>query len=193
MEAERTHDVLQTSPMRTAADPGLLPPPVMQDPSVVEPPTTYVPANTPVTVDEVTSTRRFSWPAVLAGALGVGMIVWGVIVMARAGLDGPFQDPVVSVAGLSANALSGAIVAGLGLLMLISALTASRSAIVFAAIITGIAAVVGIFEPDVGHGALDIERELPVIIAIGAGVVLLAVAVVPNMQRRVHRVERTAA
>jgi hypothetical protein len=142
-------------------------------------------------VDEVVSTRRVSLPAILAGILGVGMIVWGVLVLARAGLDGAFQDPVVIVAGLNANALSGSIVAGLGLLLLIAALTADRAAILFGAIVTGIAALVGVFEPDVGHGALDIERELPVIVAIGAVVVILAVALVPNMQRRVHHIDRT--
>lgn len=199
MEADRMHDVVTTSSDRVVGDgsergsgmvlgTGTLPPPTMRAPV---PPTTYVPA-AEVNVDEVVSTRRVSLPAVLAGALGVAMIVWGALVLARAGLDGPFQEPVVTVAGLDANALAGAITGGLGLLLLISALTADRAAILFAAIVSGIAALVAVFEPGLGHGALDIERELPAIIAIGAAVVVLAVLLVPNMQRRVHRVDRSA-
>lgn len=198
MEADRMHDVVTTSSDRVVGDgsergsgmvlgTGTLPPPTMRAPV---PPTTYVPA-AEVNVDEVVSTRRVSLPAVLAGALGVAMIVWGALVLARAGLDGPFQEPVVTVAGLDANALAGAITGGLGLLLLISALTADRAAILFAAIVSGIAALVAVFEPGLGHGALDIERELPAIIAIGAAVVVLAVLLVPNMQRRVHRVDRS--
>lgn len=190
MDAERTHDVVTSSSNLVTDDgslvgSGTLPPPTMQAPV---PPAMYVPPS--ARVDEVVSTRRVSLPAVLAGVLGVGMIVWGAIVLARAGLDGPLQDPVVTVAGLDANALSGLIVVGLGLLLLITALTADRSAILFAAIVTGIAALVAVFEPDLGHGALDIERELPAIIAIGAAVVVLATLLVPNMQRRVHHVDR---
>lgn len=198
MEADRMHDVVTTSSDRVVGDgsergsgmvlgTGTLPPPTMRAPV---PPTTYVPA-AEVNVDEVVSTRRVSLPAVLAGALGVAMIVWGALVLARAGLDGPFREPVVTVAGLDANALAGAITGGLGLLLLISALTADRAAILFAAIVSGIAALVAVFEPGLGHGALDIERELPAIIAIGAAVVVLAVLLVPNMQRRVHRVDRS--
>lgn len=191
MEAERTHDVVTTSSNRlvgesTVAGAGVLPPPTIQAPV---PPATYVPA-APVRVDEVVSTRRVSLPAVLAGVMAIAMIVWGALVVARAGLEGPFQDPVVTVAGLEANAVSGIIVGGLGILLLIAALTADRSAILFAAVVTGIAALVAVFEPDLGHGALDIERELPVIIAIGAAAVVLAALLVPNMRRRVHHVEQ---
>jgi hypothetical protein len=199
MEADRTRDVL-TSNTNQVGDRATLPPPppppMMQAPvdyAAAAPvvPVPVAPVATDMRVDEVVSTRRVSVPAILAGILGVGMIVWGAIVLARAGLDGPFQDPVVTVAGLDANALAGAIVAGLGLLLLIAALTAGRAAILFASIVTGIAALVGVFQPDVGHGALDIERELPVVIAIGAAVVILAVALVPTMQRRVHHIDRT--
>lgn len=141
-------------------------------------------------VDRVDSFSSFAPHAVAAGLLAIAMLVWGGVTMARAGFEDDLRDPVVEVFGLSGNAVSGMIVAGVGILLLIAAVSRDRGPIVFLTIVTGIAALILAFEPGAGDDALGIEANLPVVIAIGCGIVLVIALAVPTMTRRSQTIDR---
>jgi hypothetical protein len=129
--------------------------------------------------------------SIAAGILAVLMLVWGGVAMARAGFGDDLRDPVVEVFGLSGNAVSGIIVAGLGLLLLIAAVSRDRGPVVFLTIVIGIAAVIFAIEPNAGDEALGVETTLPLLIAIGCGIVLLAALALPTVNRRTQHIERS--
>jgi hypothetical protein len=119
------------------------------------------------------------------------MLVWGGVAMARAGFGDDLRDPVVEVFGLSGNAISGMIVAGLGLLLLIGAVSRDRGPVVFLSIVIGIAAIIFAIEPNAGDEALGVGTGLPLLIAIGCGIVLLAALALPTVNRRSQHIERS--
>lgn len=128
--------------------------------------------------------------AIVAGILAVLMLVWGGVAMARAGFGDDLRDPVVEVFGLSGNTISGMIVAGLGLLLLIAAVSRDRGPVVFLSIVIGIAAVIFTIEPNAGDEALGVESTLPLLVAVGCGIVLLAALALPTVNRRTQHIER---
>ena len=68
---------------------------------------------------------------VIAGVLGLVIAVIGVMTVARGGIDSSLNVPVVRAAGLDQSAMLGAIELGLGLLMLLGALSyAARGLVV---------------------------------------------------------------
>jgi hypothetical protein len=68
---------------------------------------------------------------VLAGVLGLVIAVIGVITVSRAGIDSSMNDPIVRAAGFDQSALLGSIELGLGLLLILGALSyAARGLIV---------------------------------------------------------------
>jgi hypothetical protein len=129
--------------------------------------------------------------AAVAGVLSVLLLIFGGVAMARAGFDGPLDEPVVSVGGFTATAVLGMFAAGSGFALLCAALARARSAILLFAIIIGIVAVIAAIEPTLGNGALAIERSFAVLTALGAGIVILAATLVPTMRRTATHVERT--
>jgi hypothetical protein len=185
MERSRRRDVIEID----AIDPSPLPPPDGTPISGVPYAVAVEPA--PVRRVEVETVRRVSLPAVLAGLMAIAMVVWGGVIVARAGLEDGLREPTASLLGLTGNALSGAIVAGLGVLLLLSALASDRAAIMFSSIIIGIAALIVAIEPSVADGALGFERDVPVLLAIGSAVVLFVTIVVPTMTSRTRTVDRT--
>lgn len=174
------HNVAPTEPPiveHTAAQPAVAP--------VVAPV-----APEPHAVERVESIRSVAPHAVAAGILAVLMLVWGGVAMARAGFGDDLREPVVEVFGLSGNAVSGAIVAGLGVLLLIGAVSRDRGPVVFLTIVIGIAALVFAFEPDAGDEVLGVDSTLPVLLAIGCGVVLLVALALPTVTSRSQHIER---
>jgi hypothetical protein len=154
----------------------------------VEPVVQYVPAAH--AVERVESFSSIAPHAIAAGLLAIAMLVWGGVAMARAGFEDGLREPLVEVFGLSGNAISGMIVAGLGILLLIAAVSRDRGPIVFLTIVTGIAALIFAFEPTAGDDALGIDATLPVLIAIGCGVVLLVALALPTVNRRSQTIDR---
>lgn len=152
-------------------------------------PADHVPADHGVARTE--SVSSVAPHSIAAGILAVLMLVWGGVAMVRAGLGDDLRDPAVEVFGLSGNAVSGLAVAGLGLLLLIAAVSRDRGPVVFLSIVIGIAAVIVAIEPNAGDEALGVETMLPLLIAIGCGVVLLAALALPTVNRRTQHVERT--
>jgi hypothetical protein len=141
-------------------------------------------------VEHVESFSTVAFHAVAAGLLAVAMLVWGGVAMARAGFDEPLRDPIVDVFGLRGNAISGIIVASLGLLLLIAAVARDRGPIVFLTVVTGIAALIFAFEPTAGDDALGLGTGVPLLIAVGCGVVLLIALAVPTINRHTRSIDR---
>ena len=101
--------------------------PVVQQavPVVEQVPVEHVPVQhavvtpAPTHVDRVDRYGSIAPYAIAAGLLVVATLVWGGVAMARGRFDEPMRDPIVSVGGLSGNAISGLIVTAVGLGLLL--------------------------------------------------------------------------
>jgi hypothetical protein len=143
-----------------------------------------------ITERRVVSHRRFDPAATLTVIAGVVVAVIGAVAMARAGLSGRLDEPVVQVAGVGHTAILGMIELGMGLVLVWAGLSRDRGAILFTTILFGAAALVAAIEPSVGGGALAIERSWAVVLVIGFGVLALVAAAAPTIWRTSDRVER---
>jgi uncharacterized membrane protein len=141
-------------------------------------------------VQTVRSVRRslFDPAPVCAGVVAVLLLVIGGITLARAGVDGSLDKPVVNVAGFTATALLGVFEVAFGVLLLIAALSRAREAIMFFSIIGVIAGLIGVFQPTVGNGSLALERGFAVLVTIAMLVVLIS-TVLPTVRRTASVVE----
>lgn len=127
---------------------------------------------------------------IVAALSGAVMLLWGLIVIARAGLGEPIDEPVVEVAGLRATALLGIIVGAAGLVLILTAATAARMAVLAVAVIIGVAAAVLTIEPTVEEQWLAGERTLGVFVLVLMALTAAA-ALVPG-RRTVSRRRRAA-
>jgi hypothetical protein len=180
IETDRAVEIDERNRNTTMAQP--FQPPVEQAYAVPVEPATTVHATTTHTVH----TSRFTASVVVSGVVAIGLLLLGGITVARAGLDGSLDTPVVTVAGFTATALLGLIELGFGVVLLIAALTRSEQAILFTGIAGGVAALVAVFQSDLGHGSLMIERAF----AVWAAVVMAAIvvsALIPTIMRRSAR------
>jgi hypothetical protein len=180
MEPQVNHDTVTVSPPETVTV-------VEQTPVGYE----HVVASTaPTHVDRVDSYSSIAPHALVAGLLAIGMLVWGGVAMARAGFDDPMRLPIISVGGFVGNAISGAIVAGIGVVLLLAAVSRDRGAILFISIVTGVAALIAAMEPGMGDNVFGIDSDLPVVIAIACGVVVLVATVLPTVNRTSRTIDR---
>ncbi len=148
-------------------------------------------AAAPVSVERRVITRRhFDPAATLTVIAGIALGVIGAVAVARAGLSGPIDEPVVEVAGASHTALLGLIELGIGLILVWAGLSRDRSAILFCSILFGAAALVAAIEPDVGGGALAIERSWAVVLVVGFGILALVAGFAASIYRSTDRIER---
>jgi hypothetical protein len=143
-----------------------------------------------VTERRVIVNRRFDPAAVLTVIAGVALGVIGAVAVARAGLSGPLDEPIVDVAGASHTALLGLIEVGIGLVLVWAGLSRDRGAIVFCAVLFGAASLVAAIEPSLGGGALGIERSWAVLLVILFAVLALLALLAPSIRRSTDRVER---
>lgn len=157
-----------------------------QPPQVVVPTATgdvgYV---TPQPSTATVVTTRTSWftpAALVASVAAIALLVVGGITVARAGLIGPLDEPVISAANYTATAILGLIELGFGIVLLSAALNRSREGILFIGIVGGVMALIAVFEPNIGNGALAIERPFAVIVAIVMAAVVLS-ALLPSIRR----------
>ena len=157
--------------------------PVVREHVVVE-------QSAPVTSSRrVVGARSFDPAAVLAVLLAIALGVVGAVAVARAGLEGPFDEPVVQVAGVSHTAVLGLIEIGMALVLLWAGISRDRGAILFVTILFGAASLVAAIEPSVGGDSLSIERSWVIVLVIAFGLVALVAALAPTVWRRTERVE----
>lgn len=129
------------------------------------------------------SVWRFDPAAVVAALFGIGLLLFGLIALVRAGTGGDWATPVVSVAGFAHTATLGAIEIGAGLMMLIAAFSGSRAFATFVATVIGVGAFVAAVQSD-SFDQLAVESSFAWVVVVGALVVILAEALVPSIVDR---------
>ena len=139
---------------------------------------------TPASTIRSTSTRSFAPDAVVASIAGLALTIVGLLAITRGGLDGPIEQPVVQVVGFSHTTLLGMIETVLGICLLISGASRSRSAALFFGVVIGIGAFVGAVQTSSFVEPLALERNYCWLLLIGAVVVVLTALLVPRTSRR---------
>jgi hypothetical protein len=189
---ERSDVVVEPVPtvVDVPANGAVVPPPpaagqVLQAAPVVEQPVVeqYV---APASVGQVRTAyaSRFAPDSIIAGIAGLVVLVTGLIAIVRGGFDGPMSTPVVQVVGFNHTTSLGLIEIGIGLALLLSAATRSRSGEVFFGAVLGIAGFVGAVQTESFKKTLALESSMAwLAVAIGA-VVVLAALMLPRYARQ---------
>jgi hypothetical protein len=138
---------------------------------------------------QVRSSLTVSPAAIVACVAAIGLLLFGAINVARAGLDGPWRDPIVQVSGYEGTAVLGLIVLGAGIALLGAAFSRDRGAILFVSIVIGIAGTTLAIEPTVGGDVVAAEGNFGVAVLIVAVVVATVATVAPSVRRTTDRIE----
>lgn len=185
-------------------DEGALPPPsservIATGPAVAEAVAAQPAVAQPVVVeravaaqyDTVRTSRQVSGAAIVAGIVGVALLIIGLIACLRGGFASPLNDPVVSVLGFNHTAVLGIVEVVAGLVLLLAAVSGSRGYQIFSGTMLGVFGVVAAAEPTKLQEQLAIEKSFAVILAVAGLVVVLAAALLPNYARYIERSART--
>lgn len=185
MEPRVTHSSSTLTEQMPVTSPAFAPP----DGAAVETPVPVAPVTVvetqPVTHERVVvATRRTISPSsVVAAVAAIVLMLWGAVVVARAGLSGGLDTPIVQVTSYTATAVLGLIVLGGGFVLLLSALARSRGAIAFVSILMAVAAGTLVIEPTVAQRTLAGERDFGIAVLIVVGVTALVALVSPDVDR----------
>jgi hypothetical protein len=133
--------------------------------------------------------RRYAFDSFVVGLVGLALTIVGLVAVTRAGFDGPMNDPVVDVLGFSHTVTLGLIEAGLGIVLLICAVTTSRPGALFFGLVMGIGAFVAAVQPGSFDESLAIESSFAWLLVVAAAVVVLVSLLVPRIITRTARVE----
>lgn len=133
---------------------------------------------------QTTSSSRFAPDAMLAAAIGVVLVVIGLIVTIRGGFSGPMSTPVVTVVGFMHTTILGMVEIGVGVCLLIAGATQSRNGALFVGGLLGVAGFVGAVQASTFDESLALEPTMGwLAVAIG-GVVVLAALLLPRYSNR---------
>jgi len=140
----------------------------------------------PATAGQVRTSyaSRFAPDAIIAGIAGLVILVVGLIAIVRGGFDGEMSDPVVQVAGFTHTTTLGLIEIAIGLALLISGATRSRSGEIFFGAVLGIAAFVGAVQAESFDESLALESSMAWLLVIIGAVVVLAALLLPRYARQ---------
>jgi len=127
---------------------------------------------------------RFAPDSIIAGIAGLGILLMGLIAIVRGGFDGPMSDPVVKVLGFTHTTTLGLIEVGIGLALLLSAATRSRSGEIFFGSVLGIGAFVGAVQTDSFRHSLALESSMAWLMVVVALVVVLSAMLMPRYVRQ---------
>ena len=155
---------------------------------VAQPPEVLVPAQAAVV--RTSSATRFAPDALIAGAVGLVLLVVGLIAMIRGGFDGPMSTPVVSVLGFTHTTTLGLIEAGAGLFLLLCAAVQSRGGAMFGGLALAVAGFIGIVQRSSFEHSLALESNWAAIVMIAGAVVALAALMLPRFARSSTIVEQ---
>jgi hypothetical protein len=151
-----------------------------------------VPANGPVVVPvapvsagqvRTAYASRFAPDAVIAGVVGLVILVVGLIAIVRGGFDGSMKDPVVEVLGFTHTTTLGLIEIVIGGALLLSGATRSRSGEVFFGAVLGIAGFVGAVQTESFDKSLALESSMAWLAVVAGVVVVLAALLLPRYAR----------
>jgi hypothetical protein len=126
----------------------------------------------PVGAVRTSYSRRFAPDAMIAAAVGVVLLVVGILAMIRGGFDGSMEEPIVDVLGFTHTTTLGIVEAVLGALLLIAGASSWRSGALFFGAVLAIGGFVGAVQTESFTESLALESNLAWI-AVGAGVVVV--------------------
>jgi hypothetical protein len=154
---------------------------------IVEPATmvpTVVPMVTTSGTVRTSYARSFAPDAIAAAVVGLFILLIGLLAITRGGFDGPIETPVVRVLGFTHTTLLGLIETVIGLCLLTSGATRSRSASLFFGSVLGIGAFVGAVQTDSFRKNLALESSFAWVMVLSAVVVVLAALLLPRYVQR---------
>lgn len=122
--------------------------------------------------------------AVLAGVIGIIVLLFGLIAVVRAGLGGELAEPVVRILGFDHTATLGLIEVGIGLCLLVSASVSSRGGEMFFGAVLGIAGFVGAVQSGSFSDTLALESAMGWVAAVLGLAVVVAVLSIPRYGRK---------
>lgn len=151
-------------------------------------PATMVPTVVPVVTTAGTVrtsyARSFAPDAIAAAVVGLFILLVGLLAVTRGGFDGPMDTPVVKVLSFTHTTLLGLLEIVIGLCLLLSGATRSRSAALFFGSVLGIGAFVGAVQTASFHKSLALESGLAWVMVLSAVVVVLAALLLPRYVQR---------
>lgn len=136
------------------------------------------------------SASRFAPDAMIAAIVGLVLLVVGLIAVVRAGVHGPMSDPVVNVLGFTHTATLGFIEIGLGICLLLSGASQSRSASIFFGGVLGVAAFVGAVQTTSFRKSLALESSMAWLAVVAAVVVVFTALLLPRFANRTAIIEQ---
>jgi len=175
-------------------DPRLVVDPSQGDRVVVQPaavaPVAQVRTVAPVGAVRTGFTRRFAPDAMIAAFVGLVLLIVGLLAVVRGGFDGPMDDPVVEVLGFTHTTTLGLIEIALGVCLLISGVTSSRSGALFFGSVMGIGAFVGAVQTESFEEPLALESGHAWLMVISAVVVVASALLMPRFITRSSTVQQ---
>lgn len=164
-----------------------LPPPAYAVPLAGPRPNPMLPASEHES-SVVVSRQRLSVASLLGAVAGIALVAVGLIAVLRGGLGGPIDEPVVEVMGLTHTPLLGLVDIGMGLLLLLAAVTASRGALALLGSLGIVAGAVALAETSEVQQRLAAESAFGWM-WIGAGALIALTAwMLPVYDREVRKV-----
>lgn len=127
---------------------------------------------------------RFAPDAIIAGIAGLVILVTGLIAVVRGGFDGPMSTPIVKVLAFTHTTSLGLIEIAIGLALLLSAATRSRSGEVFFGAVLGIAGFVGAVQTQSFKRTLALESSMAWLAVFIGVIVVLAAMMLPRYSRQ---------
>jgi hypothetical protein len=122
-----------------------------------------------------------AWDSVVVGIVGVILLLFGLIAFVRAGTDGPWDQPVVHVAGFTHTAILGIVEMAFGVCLLLSAVSLSRGAATFFGALLAIGGFVGAVQTESFRHSLALESSFAWWMVIAGLVVVIVSAIVPRV------------
>lgn len=126
---------------------------------------------------------RFTPDAIVGSAVGLILLVVGLLAVTRAGFDGPMSTPVREVLGFTHTTTLGLIEIGIGACLLISSAMVSRSGEIFFGGVLGIAGFVGAVQTESFTKALALESSMAWLAVAASVVTVLAALLLPRVSR----------
>ena len=126
---------------------------------------------------------RFAPDSVVAALVGLGLLFSGLIVIIRAGFNGAMAEPVIDFLGFNHTATTGLIEIAIGLCLLISGASRSRSGGIFFGAVLAVAGFVGAVQTDSFSKSLALESKLAWLAVVVGVVVVFTAMFLPRFSK----------
>jgi hypothetical protein len=144
----------------------------------------------PSTVVSASHASRFEPDAFVAGAVGLVLLLIGLIASIRGGFSGSMSVPVIKVLGFTHTTTLGLIEVAIGLVLMVAAGMRSRAGELFGGLVLGVAGFVGVVQHRSFIKTLALQPSLAWWATIAGVVVVLCALLLPRFLRRSTVVEQ---